>query len=42
VYFVLDYVSGGELFVHLQRDGCFSEERSRFYTAMLVLGMAGG
>eukprot|EP00049_Salpingoeca_infusionum_P009717 m.165060 g.165060 ORF g.165060 m.165060 type:complete len:517 (+) comp14418_c0_seq1:373-1923(+) len=39
VYFVLDYVSGGELFVHLQKEGAFSEERSRFYAAMLVLAL---
>eukprot|EP00043_Microstomoeca_roanoka_P011639 m.109907 g.109907 ORF g.109907 m.109907 type:complete len:576 (-) comp15254_c0_seq1:608-2335(-) len=39
VYFVLDYVSGGELFVHLQRAGSFSEERSRFYAAMLILAL---
>ncbi|EDQ86882.1 uncharacterized protein MONBRDRAFT_10624 [Monosiga brevicollis MX1] len=39
VYFVLDYVSGGELFVHLQRDGNFSESRSRFYVAMLILAL---
>lgn len=39
VYFVLDYINGGELFVHLQRDGCFSEERSRLYTAMLICAL---
>ena len=38
VYFVLDYVSGGELFVHLQKDGIFSETRSRFYAGQLILG----
>lgn len=36
LYFVLDYVNGGELFVHLQREGCFSESRSRLYAAMLI------
>lgn len=35
----MDYVSGGELFVHLQREECFSEERSRFYAAMLILAL---
>lgn len=35
IYLVLDYVAGGELFVHLQREGIFSEERSRFYTGKL-------
>uniref|UniRef100_A0A8C2WC23 Serine/threonine-protein kinase Sgk1 n=2 Tax=Cyclopterus lumpus TaxID=8103 RepID=A0A8C2WC23_CYCLU len=33
LYFVLDYVNGGELFFHLQRERCFSEPRARFYTA---------
>ncbi|EGD75128.1 AGC/AKT protein kinase [Salpingoeca rosetta] len=39
VYFVLDYVSGGELFVHLQKEGSFSEDRSRFYVGMLILAL---
>ncbi|TUA03489.1 Serine/threonine-protein kinase Sgk2 [Bagarius yarrelli] len=33
LYFVLDYVNGGELFFHLQRERCFSEARARFYAA---------
>ncbi|KAG7478076.1 hypothetical protein MATL_G00076570 [Megalops atlanticus] len=33
LYFVLDYVNGGELFFHLQRERCFPEPRARFYTA---------
>ncbi|KAG1927338.1 serine/threonine-protein kinase Sgk2-like isoform X1 [Pimephales promelas] len=33
LYFVLDYVNGGELFYHLQRERCFSEARARFYSA---------
>lgn len=36
---MLDYVAGGELFVHLQREGTFSEERTRLYAAMLVLAL---
>ncbi|XP_041944714.1 serine/threonine-protein kinase Sgk2-like [Alosa alosa] len=33
LYFVLDYVNGGELFYHLQREQSFGEPRARFYTA---------
>ncbi|XP_024282546.1 serine/threonine-protein kinase Sgk2 isoform X3 [Oncorhynchus tshawytscha] len=36
LYFVMDYVNGGELFYHLQREHCFSEPRARFYTAELA------
>lgn len=35
----MDYVSGGELFGHLQRDKMFSEERARFYTAELLCAL---
>ncbi|XP_069608420.1 serine/threonine-protein kinase Sgk2 [Ranitomeya imitator] len=33
LYFVLDYVNGGELFFHLQRERSFLEPRARFYSA---------
>ncbi|PAA65880.1 hypothetical protein BOX15_Mlig030186g1, partial [Macrostomum lignano] len=36
LYFVLDYVNGGELFFHLQRDRCFPEPRARFYAAEIA------
>ncbi|XP_015789263.1 serine/threonine-protein kinase Sgk2 [Tetranychus urticae] len=36
LYFVLDYVNGGELFFHLQRDKYFSEPRARFYAAEIT------
>eukprot|EP00912_Choanoflagellata_sp_UC4_P002026 UC4_evm1s1295 len=39
IYFVLDYINGGELFVHLQREGTFSVERSRLYAGCLILAM---
>ncbi len=29
LYFVLDYVNGGELFFHLQREKVFDEQRAR-------------
>jgi serum/glucocorticoid-regulated kinase 2 len=39
LYFVLDYCAGGELFFHLGREGKFSEERAKFYTAEIVLAL---
>lgn len=36
LYFVLDYVNGGELFFHLQRERHFSESRARFYAAEMA------
>lgn len=36
LYLVLSFINGGELFHHLQREGRFSEERSRLYTAELL------
>ena len=30
LYFVLDYVNGGELFFHLQRERVFEESRARY------------
>jgi len=36
LYFVLDYVNGGELFFHLQRERTFTEARARFYAAEIA------
>ncbi|XP_069751340.1 serine/threonine-protein kinase Sgk1-like isoform X5 [Narcine bancroftii] len=36
LYFVLDFVNGGELFYHLQRDHVFLEPRARFYAAEIA------
>lgn len=36
LYFVLDYVNGGELFFHLQREKHFSEPRTRFYASEIT------
>ncbi|XP_023668873.1 serine/threonine-protein kinase Sgk1-like [Paramormyrops kingsleyae] len=36
LYFVLDYVNGGELFYHLQRERVFLEPRARFYVAEMA------
>ncbi|KAG9297771.1 hypothetical protein G9A89_011286 [Geosiphon pyriformis] len=39
LYLVLAFVNGGELFHHLQREGRFDEERSRFYAAELLCAL---
>jgi len=39
LYFVLDYINGGELFFHLQRESTFSEDRVRFYAAEIILAL---
>ncbi|KAI1288393.1 Serine/threonine-protein kinase Sgk3 [Halotydeus destructor] len=36
LYFVLDYVNGGEMFFHLQKERCFPEPRARFYAAEIT------
>uniref|UniRef100_A0AAX7U1I9 Serum/glucocorticoid regulated kinase family member 3 n=1 Tax=Astatotilapia calliptera TaxID=8154 RepID=A0AAX7U1I9_ASTCA len=33
LYFVLDFINGGELFFHLQRERTFPEPRAKFYIA---------
>ena len=39
VYFVLEFMSGGELFQHLRTFKRFSEEQARFYAACITLGL---
>jgi len=39
LYFVMEYINGGELFFHLQKEKKFSEERVRFYGAEIVAGL---
>lgn len=39
LYLVTDYMSGGELFWHLQKEGRFLEDRAKFYIAELVLSL---
>ncbi|XP_002730613.1 serine/threonine-protein kinase Sgk3-like [Saccoglossus kowalevskii] len=36
LYFILDYVNGGELFFHLQKERYFTECRARFYAAEIA------
>ncbi|KAI8835922.1 kinase-like domain-containing protein [Chytridium lagenaria] len=39
LYLVLDYMNGGELFYHLQKETAFSEERAKFYTCELICAL---
>ena len=39
LYLVTDYMSGGELFWHLQKEGKFNEQRGKFYIAELILAL---
>lgn len=39
LYLVTDYMSGGELFWHLQKEGRFQEDRAKFYIAELIIAL---
>jgi len=39
LYIILDYVNGGELFLHLRREGTFTEDRARFYAAEIACAL---
>jgi len=39
LYFVMDFINGGELFYHLQKETKFTPDRVRFYCAEIVLGI---
>ena len=39
IFFVMEYIDGGDLMFHLMQTGRFIEERARFYTAELVLAL---
>uniref|UniRef100_T1JKP5 Non-specific serine/threonine protein kinase n=1 Tax=Strigamia maritima TaxID=126957 RepID=T1JKP5_STRMM len=39
LYFVLDFINGGELFFHLQRERYFPESRAQFYAAEMATAL---
>jgi len=36
IYFVMNFIRGGELFTHLQSEKRFKEERAKFYAAQII------
>jgi len=39
LYFIMDYINGGELFYHLQKEHKFTPVRVKFYCAEIILGL---
>lgn len=39
LYFVMDFLNGGEIFYHLRREQRFSEDRVRFYAAEILIAL---
>jgi len=39
LYLILEYLSGGELFMHLEREGVFMEDTACFYVAEITLAL---
>lgn len=39
LYFIMEFINGGELFYHLKKDKKFSEERAKFYAAEIILAL---
>ncbi len=39
IYFIMDYIPGGELFQYLREERRFSEARTKFYAAQIALGL---
>ncbi|CEF67848.1 Protein kinase domain and AGC-kinase, C-terminal domain and Serine/threonine-/dual specificity protein kinase, catalytic domain and Protein kinase-like domain and Ribosomal protein S6 kinase family and Protein kinase, C-terminal domain-containing protein [Strongyloides ratti] len=39
LYLILEYLSGGELFMHLEREGIFMEDTASFYLSEIVIAL---
>ena len=39
IYFIMDFIRGGELFKHLSEAKRFTEERTKFYAAQVALAL---
>lgn len=40
IFFIMQFLRGGELFKHLRKDRQFTEERSKFYAVQVALALA--
>ena len=39
LYFIMEFIQGGELFFHLHRETRFDDDKTRFYIAELILAL---
>ncbi|KAJ1733454.1 Serine/threonine kinase [Coemansia biformis] len=40
IFFVMEYISGGDLMMHVQKLGSFGERRAKFFACEILLGLA--
>ncbi|KAJ1827154.1 Serine/threonine kinase [Coemansia sp. RSA 2599] len=40
IFFVMEYISGGDLMMHVQKLGTFGERRAKFFACEVLLGLA--
>ncbi|KAJ1845595.1 Serine/threonine kinase [Coemansia sp. RSA 2703] len=40
IFFVMEYISGGDLMMHVQKLGTFGERRAKFFACEILLGLA--